>query len=67
MSDEKIKFDKKGNLTKESKEYMEYLFRTDRDKFMEMQEKHFTTKAKMKDNPFKGMLNKIMKGKKDAE
>jgi hypothetical protein len=60
MSDENIKFGKDGKPTKES---MEYLFRTDRDKFLEYQDEYFTTKAKMKDNPLKGVLKNVMKKK----
>lgn len=60
MSDDKIKFDKNGKPTKET---MEYLFRTDRDKFLQYQDEYFTTKSGMKDNPLKDIVKSIMKKK----
>lgn len=63
MSDDMIKFGKDGKPTEET---MEYLFKEDRDKFLEFQDKYFTTKAKMKDNPISDIAKKIMgKSKKD--
>lgn len=67
MSDDKIKFGKDGKPTSES---MEYLFKTDRDKFLQYQDEYFTTKSGMKDYPFKGVMKKIIdkaKEKKDAK
>lgn len=66
MSDDNIKFGKNGKPTDET---MQYLFKEDRDKFLEFQDKYFTTKGTMGDKvPFKDLLNKIMKkGKKDAK
>jgi len=60
MSDKEIKFGKDGKPTTET---MEYLFRTDRDKFLEYQDEYFTTKSKMKDNPLKDILKGVMKKK----
>ena len=67
MSDENIKFGKNGKPTKET---MDYLFRTDRDKFLELQEEYFTTGANMKRGPIDGATRKVMdyvKGKMKKE
>jgi hypothetical protein len=62
--DDNIEFDKDGKPTDAT---MKYLFQFDQDKFLEFQNKYFTTKGTMGDNPFKGLLNKLMKGKKDGK
>lgn len=64
MSDDNIKYTKDGKPTEAS---MKWAFENDRELFLDLQEKHFTTKAKMKDNPLKDVVDKIMKGKKDAK
>jgi len=67
MSDDMIKFGKDGKPTEET---MQYLFKEDRDKFLEFQDKYFTTKSKMKETPFDGTVQEIfkkMKGKKDVK
>ena len=58
MSDDKmIKFGKDGKPTDET---MEYLFKHDRDKFLEFQDKYMTTKGTMGDNVFKDIIQKVM-------
>lgn len=63
MDDKHIQFDKQGYPTKST---MQWLFDNDRDKFLEFQDEYFTTKAKMKETPFDGLMNKVkskLKGK----
>jgi len=65
MSDEyeNIEYDKSGKPTSAS---MKWAWENDRELFMDLQEKHFTTKSKMKDNPIADIAKKIMgKSKKD--
>jgi len=63
MSDDNIEYDKSGKPTNAS---MKWAWENDRELFMDLQEKHFTTKSKMKDNPIADITKKIMgKSKKD--
>lgn len=66
MSDknENIKYDKQGKPTKES---MKWAFENDRDLFLDLQEEHFTTKAKMKENPIADIAKDIMSKMKKAK
>ena len=43
--------------------YMKWLYENDFAKFEELQAEHFTTKAKMKDNPLRDYVKKKMKKK----
>lgn len=64
MTMDDVKFGEDGKPTKES---LELAFRDNIKLFHELQDKYMTTKGTMGDNPFKGLLNKLMKGKKDGK
>lgn len=69
MSDknDNIEYDKSGKPTSAS---MKWAWENDRELFLDLQDKHFTTKSKMKENPFEGTVQEIfkkMKGNKDAK
>lgn len=56
----KPEFKKDGKPTNE---YMQWLYENDFKKFEELQGEHFTTKAKMKDNPLVDYVKNKMKKK----
>lgn len=56
----KPEFKKDGKPTNE---YMKWLYENDFKKFEELQAEHFTTRAKMKDNPLSDYVKKKMKKK----
>jgi roadblock/LC7 domain-containing protein len=66
MSDDNknIEYGKDGKPTSAS---MKWAFENDRELFLDLQEKHFTTKAKMKDNPIADFAKKIMGTKKESK
>ena len=57
MSDTNIKFNKDGKPTKDT---MNYLFENDREKFLDFQDKYFTTGGTMNETPFDGAGKKMM-------
>ena len=61
MTLEDVKYDKNGKPTSES---MQQAFKENTELFNQLQDKHFSTKGTMGDNPFKGLLNKLMKKEK---
>ena len=61
---ENIEYDKSGKPTNAS---MKWAWENDRELFMDLQEKHFTTKSKMKDNPIADIAKEIMKTKKGSK
>jgi len=48
---------------KPTNKYMKWLYENDFEKFEELQGEHFTTKAKMKENPLADYFKKKMKKK----
>ena len=53
-----------GDNGKPTKAFMKWAFDNDRDLFLNLQEKHFTTGGAMNETPFDGMLKKMFKKKK---
>lgn len=64
MTLDDVKYGKDGKPTSES---LERAFKENTDLFNELQDKHFTTKGTMKDNPLSDIFKKLMKGKQDAK
>lgn len=64
MTLEDVKYDKNGKPTSES---MQQAFKENTELFNQLQDKHFTTKGTMKDNPLSDIFKKLMKGKKDGK
>lgn len=56
----KPEFKKDGKPTNE---YMKWLYENDFEKFEALQSEHFTTKAKMKENPLRNFVKQKMKKK----
>jgi|DEB0MinimDraft_10_1074344.scaffolds.fasta_scaffold01136_14 hypothetical protein len=63
MTDERIKYNKEGKPTKQS---MEWAWENDRDLFMDLQSKHFTTRGTMKDSSIMKWIKKKL-GKENKE
>lgn len=64
MTLDDVKYGKDGKPTSES---MQQAFKENTELFNMLQDKHFTTRATMKDNVLSDIFKKLMKGKADAK